>query len=301
MRLISTIGLVAASAVLLASGASAFGIDLDHPPPPGVVGMPYTFKFVLKAGAPPYEVHLGSGDLTPGLKIESDGTMHGTPTQPGTFDFTVEASQYCAPDPKCYTQWGFTQKVRDKLNLTTPSLTSATVGTPYSATLTVVGTGGLGMGWRIVSGSLPPGLTMVDGLPSGTPGGQTSISGTPTATGTYTFTVKVGDHRRLHARPLDDEAVHAGSRRATRGRTGRNAPQGHRRPTYQRDAGDGDWGPRPLHVERRGRHDSARAGTQSRIGRSRRLAHGGGLLLVLAQCLRCRRAYGDRRCLDDRC
>lgn len=193
MRLISTIGLVAASAVLLASGASAFGIDLDHPPPPGVVGMPYTFKFVLKAGAPPYEVHLGSGDLTPGLKIESDGTMHGTPTQPGTFDFTVEASQYCAPDPKCYTQWGFTQKVRDKLNLTTPSLTSATVGTPYSATLTVVGTGGLGMGWRIVSGSLPPGLTMVDGLPSGTPGGQTSISGTPTATGTYTFTVKVGD------------------------------------------------------------------------------------------------------------
>jgi hypothetical protein len=67
------------------------------------------------------------------------------------------------------------------------------VGTPYTATLTVVGTGGLGMGWKIVSGSLPPGLTLVDGLPSGTPNGQTTISGIPTAVGMYTFSVKVGD------------------------------------------------------------------------------------------------------------
>jgi hypothetical protein len=194
MRLVSTIGVVAAGAVLLAAGANAFGIDIDQPPPPGIVGTPYTFKFVLKAGAPPFDVHFKSGDLTPGLKIESDGTMRGTPTQPGTFEFTVEATQtWCAPDPKCSTQWGFTHKVRDRLNLTTPSLPSASVGTPYSATLTVAGYGGLGMGWTIVSGSLPPGLTLVDGLPSGTPGGQTTISGTPTTVGTYTFSVKVGD------------------------------------------------------------------------------------------------------------
>jgi hypothetical protein len=49
------------------------------------------------------------------------------------------------------------------------------------------------MGWKIVSGSLPPGLTLVDGLPGGTPTGETTISGTATAVGTYTFQVKVGD------------------------------------------------------------------------------------------------------------
>jgi hypothetical protein len=46
-------------AAVVATGAGAFGIDIDQPPPPGVVGTPYSFKFVLKAGAPPFEVHLG--------------------------------------------------------------------------------------------------------------------------------------------------------------------------------------------------------------------------------------------------
>jgi hypothetical protein len=122
------------------------------------------------------------------------------------------------------------------------------VGTPYSATLTVVGTGGLGMGWTIVSGSLPPGLTLVDGLPSGTPGGQTSISGTPTATGTYTFTVKVGDTD------------------GTLGCADRDNPHGHRRPSDERDAGDRNGWPGSLHVEGGERHDSARVGLDPASG-----------------------------------
>ena len=48
--------------MLLAAGAGAFGIDIDQPPPPGVVGTPYSFKFVLKAGAPPYAVWLDAGE-----------------------------------------------------------------------------------------------------------------------------------------------------------------------------------------------------------------------------------------------
>ena len=191
-RVLAALGCVLAAAVV-AGGASAFGIDTDQPPPPGIVGTPYTFKFVLKAGAPPYEVHFKSGDLTPGLKIESDGTLHGTPTQAGTFEFTVEASQYCAPDPKCFTQWGFTQTVRDRLNITTPSLPAGTPGVSYTATLNVAGTGGKGMSWKVVSGSLPPGVSLAQDPAGGSSGGQTTISGTPTTAGTYTFTVKVGD------------------------------------------------------------------------------------------------------------
>ena len=189
MRLAAVAAVVASASVLLAGGASAFGIDLENPPQPGVVGMPYKYVFIAKKGAPPFAFWFDGGDLPPGLKIEPDGTMQGTPEVPGFFEFTVAASQYDGSE----TQWGTSVTIRDRLNLVTPSLPSSTVGTPYAATLTVVGTGGLGMGWKIVSGSLPPGLTLVDGLPSGTPNGQTTISGTPTAVGTYTFSVKVGD------------------------------------------------------------------------------------------------------------
>jgi hypothetical protein len=53
----------------------------------------------------------------------------------------------------------------------------------YSATLTA--TGGTGStAWSVVSGSLPPGLTM-------TSSGR--ISGTPTAVGKFTFTVQALD------------------------------------------------------------------------------------------------------------
>jgi hypothetical protein len=172
-------------AAVVATGAGAFGIDTDQPPPPGVVGTPYSFVFQPKAGAPPYGFWIDAGEIPPGLKMEGDGTLHGTPTVPGTFIFTVGASQCCGPD----SQWGFTLTIRDKLAITTASLPSALVGAPYSAPLSVVGNGGLGMGWKVTAGSLPPGLTVaLDGTPA-----DTTITGTPTTVGTSTFAVKVGD------------------------------------------------------------------------------------------------------------
>jgi hypothetical protein len=45
--------------------------------------------------------------------------------------------------------------------------------------------------WELVSGTLPPGLTFNGGFQSG---GHTTITGTPTTAGSYTFTVKVTAH-----------------------------------------------------------------------------------------------------------
>ena len=178
------IGLVAVTAAIVASGASAFHVA-DAPPPDGVVGMPYSFVFEPKDGAPPYGFGFGGGELPPGLKIESDGLFHGTPTVPGTFIFDVNASQCCGPD----SQRTFTVKIRDKLAITTNALKPGAVGVPYSAVVAVTGNGGLGMGWSVSAGTLPAGLTLA---PDGTPG-DTMITGTPTTSGTSTFTVKVGD------------------------------------------------------------------------------------------------------------
>ena len=70
------------------------------------------------------------------------------------------------------------------LNITTTSLPSATLNYSYNTTLGATG-GVTPYTWSIASGSLPPGLNLdpASGF----------ISGTPTMTGTYPFTVQVSD------------------------------------------------------------------------------------------------------------
>ncbi len=70
------------------------------------------------------------------------------------------------------------------LAITTASLSGGTQGIPYSATVAASG-GILPYTWSISGGSLPTGLTL-----NSTTG---VISGTPTATGTFSFTVGVAD------------------------------------------------------------------------------------------------------------
>jgi hypothetical protein len=57
----------------------------------------------------------------------------------------------------------------------------------YSVTIALVGSRGQGpTTWSLVAGSLPPGLTM----PTAQPGTTTVITGNPTQTGTFNFTIK---------------------------------------------------------------------------------------------------------------
>ena len=70
------------------------------------------------------------------------------------------------------------------LVISTQSLPAGVVSTPYSTTLAATG-GTTPYTWSISTGSLPTGLTL--GASNG------AISGTPSAAGTFTFTVKVTD------------------------------------------------------------------------------------------------------------
>ncbi|MBI3097826.1 MAG: putative Ig domain-containing protein [Planctomycetes bacterium] len=70
------------------------------------------------------------------------------------------------------------------LNITTASLPNGVVNSAYSQTLAVTG-GQTPFSWALSAGSLPPGLTL--GAGAGT------ISGTPTAAGTYNFTAQATD------------------------------------------------------------------------------------------------------------
>lgn len=70
----------------------------------------------------------------------------------------------------------------------TPDLPSATHGLPYNLRL-IARSGVTPFTWTILAGSIPPGLTF--DAATGT------LSGTPTATGSYSFTVKIADSMSL--------------------------------------------------------------------------------------------------------
>ena len=67
-----------------------------------IVGQPYSHSFAATGGAGgfTYAVSTTGGPLPPGLKLDSTtGLLSGTPTTPGTYSFTVTATDLSAPAP----------------------------------------------------------------------------------------------------------------------------------------------------------------------------------------------------------
>ncbi len=150
--------------------------------PGGNINESYSASLSAQGGTPPYTWSVKSGSLPPGVNLSSGGSLTGTPTQAGDFDFTVEVADGAAgTDTK-----SLTISVSDgpppPIEITTDSLPNGAVGVAYSAGMTATG-GVPPYDWIVVSGTLPPGIDLShDGI----------FSGTPTAEGTYTFSVQVG-------------------------------------------------------------------------------------------------------------
>ncbi len=81
---------------------------------------------------------------------------------------------------------------KPELTITTPSLPWGKLGDPYSEEIAASGGNGR-YSWALDSGSLPMGIAMENGSCTGEMGCHTQLSGTPTATGTYSFAVSVND------------------------------------------------------------------------------------------------------------
>src|ERR1700761_7313976 len=81
------------AAFILCVACIAFGQDLQMqvPPPAGAfVGQDYTLPLTVTGGIMPYTWQVVSGDLPPGLRVQSHkGAIVGMPTTPGTYHFTV--------------------------------------------------------------------------------------------------------------------------------------------------------------------------------------------------------------------
>lgn len=60
--------------------------------PDAAVGAPYTYTFTASSGTPAYAYKVTAGDMPPGLSLTDGGVLSGTPTQLGTFSFTVRVT-----------------------------------------------------------------------------------------------------------------------------------------------------------------------------------------------------------------
>ncbi|NVN99823.1 MAG: choice-of-anchor D domain-containing protein [Geobacteraceae bacterium] len=153
--------------------------------PRGVVNSPYTLTIVASGGntSSAYTYSLSAGYPT-GLAIgQLNGIISGTPAKSGVYNFNVTAADINGRTASI----PITLQVLDPLVITSTSpLAQWTAGqTGYSQVLT--GSGGSGTLTWSVSGSvvLPTGLTL--------DGATGEISGTPSAAGNTTFTIKASD------------------------------------------------------------------------------------------------------------
>ena len=199
-RLALILGLVAGLTV--ASDAAAGGISDETCPtargehtntcPPGTVGMPYSIRFVEREGTgcgPGRQTfHLDSGVLPAGLTLEPDGTLSGTATRPGSFQFYVEMREPDDDPAHCAgkrTQKQFTLRIRlEPWIVSTPAVPPPSeVGSPFTMRLRARGGSGI-FAWALAAGKLPEGLRL---------GRDGSITGTPHRPGTYRFEAKARD------------------------------------------------------------------------------------------------------------
>ncbi|MEG2803482.1 autotransporter domain-containing protein [Stenotrophomonas sp.] len=151
--------------------------------PGGVAGTAYQQALASSGGTAPYSYQL-LGTLPPGLSLAPNGEISGTPTTTGSFAFSVQTTDSSTGTGPFSATRAYT------LVVTAPQIgfTLATLPDPYTATgyaqrLQVSG-GEAPYSFVVSGGALPAGLTLAtDG----------QLTGTPTAAGSYTFSVTVTD------------------------------------------------------------------------------------------------------------
>jgi len=168
------------------------------------VGTAVHLQLMAHDGCDVYRWEIVNGGLPAGLTMSSSGLVSGTPTAGGTtqpwvwvHDLTAAEGgpSWCGGDNHSERQFVFNvaggggpaptpvpppAPAQPALQITTGSLPKATAGTSYSTKLAA--SGASSVTWTLSGGSLPAGVSL---------GSNGVLSGTPSAAGNYTFTVRV--------------------------------------------------------------------------------------------------------------
>jgi hypothetical protein len=153
--------------------------------PNGSNGVAYNQTIITTGGVAPISYSVGSGSIPAGLKLNSVGTIIGTPSSSGTSTFTINATDFGTP-PLTVASPSYTVTINPPpaLSITSTAMANGIVGTAYSSA--IASSGGVPpLTWSVPPGTLPAGLEL------NTSSGL--ISGTPTTSGVTTFFPTVTD------------------------------------------------------------------------------------------------------------
>jgi hypothetical protein len=159
---------------------------ITGPNPPladGTVGVPYSVAATATGDPTITWSVVPGGPLPPGMSLDANtGVYSGTPSSAGSFTFTFRALNASGNDTQSYTH------TINPVGGTPPTITGpasplspATQNVPFTATVTATGSSPLT--WSLTAGALPAGmgLNTSDG----------TYAGTPTAVGSFSFTITV--------------------------------------------------------------------------------------------------------------
>ena len=152
----------------------------------GTVAAAYSQTVTASGGTGPYTFALTAGALPAGVTLSPAGVLSGTPTAGGTFNFTITATDN-SPFPGPFTgSRAYTVTIASPtIVLPATTLAGGTLGAPYSAAITGASGGTSPYSYAVTAGALPGGLTLNPATGA--------ITGTPSALGTFNFTVTATD------------------------------------------------------------------------------------------------------------
>ena len=147
----------------------------------GMTTVAYSQTMTASGGQPPYIWTNIMGALPPGLSLAANGVIAGTPAFAGTANFTVKVTD--TAKSTATQALSLNISVFAPLQITMTLLPNGTSGVAYSQQLSAI-YGQPPYSWSLISGSLPPGLTLA---------ANGSLSGISTSPGRASFTVSVTD------------------------------------------------------------------------------------------------------------
>ncbi|WP_425533224.1 putative Ig domain-containing protein [Xanthomonas campestris] len=145
-------------------------------------GTAYSQTLSASGGTAPYTYAVSAGNVPAGLTLASNGTLSGTATVEGSFNFTVtatDANTFTASQAYAVTVAG------PNLALPASNLPAGTAGQAYTAAISPATGGTAPYSYALTAGALPSGVVL--------DAATGALSGTPTVSGTFNFTLTVTD------------------------------------------------------------------------------------------------------------